>query len=79
MKPHNDTLAPMSPPFPLARASTASMASMLEEMGEVVKVIDRLALAIPPEHQPMAHEARTIRDAFDSRRKALLAMITKTI
>jgi hypothetical protein len=34
----------------------------------------RLALAIPPEYQPMAHEARTIRDSLDSRRKALLAM-----
>jgi hypothetical protein len=36
MKPHNDTPAPIHPPLPPARAS---MASMLEETGEIVKAI----------------------------------------
>jgi hypothetical protein len=36
MKPHNDTPAPIHPPLPPARAS---MASILEEMGEIVKAI----------------------------------------
>lgn len=50
-------------------------APMLYEMGEVVKALNRLALVIPPEHAPLAHEANMIRDAFAIRKSAIEEII----